>query len=392
MADSVRPLRRAPPTPRTRGPEDADRAGDSPRRGWHRAWIPLYVLAFCGGVYFLQFAAPVLLPLVIAVLLFYALDPVVDFVERRRVPRLLASVLVVTAMVSGLCAGAYALWPQVDAVIAKVPEGTERLRSTLRRERRRSADSALERVQEAAKAIDSAAAEATRPAPQTPGVMRVELQQSLRVTDWLWSGGVSAIGIAGQAVTILLLTIFLLNEDDAFKRKILRRLRTWRSRRAAVRIFNDVASQMERFFWVQVLTSLIVACATMLALWWLGVEQFVVWGLFAGLLNNVPYYGPLVVTAVLAAVGFLQFGSVWEAALVGGVTLVITSLEGMLLTPYLLTRAASLSPAATFIAIAFWGWLWGVPGVFLAVPLLMVTKSVCDNIEPLKGLGDLLGE
>jgi predicted PurR-regulated permease PerM len=352
----------------------------------------LWVLATCAGVYFLNFAEPVLLPLVIAGFLFYALDPVVDFLHGRGTPRMLASVLVVVALVAGVMSGAYALWPQVDAVIAKVPEGAQRLRATLRRERSRADDSSIERVQKAAKAIDTAAAEAAGPEPKTPGVMKVEVQRPIRTVDWLWSGGIGAVGLMGQAVTILFLTIFLLNENDSFKRKLVGRLRTERSRRATVQILDDVDAQMRRFIWVQVLTSAMVASVTTLALWWMGVEQPVVWGIFAGLLNNIPYYGPIVVTAVLATVGFMQFGSIWQATLVAGVTLVITSLEGMLLTPYLLTKAASLNPVATFVSLAFWGWLWGVPGIFLAVPLLMTLKSVCDHIEPLHALGDMLGE
>jgi predicted PurR-regulated permease PerM len=112
----------------------------------------------------------------------------------------------------------------------------------------------------------------------------------------------------------------------------------------------------------------------------------------AGVLNVVPYFGPLIVTAGLAIVGFLQFGTFEMAALVAGVALVITTFEGMFLTPHLLSRAASLNHVAIFLAIAFWSWAWGVPGMLLAVPILMVFKAVCDHVEGLQGLGKFVGQ
>jgi predicted PurR-regulated permease PerM len=128
-----------------------------------------------------------------------------------------------------------------------------------------------------------------------------------------------------------------------------------------------------------------------LVLWSLGVRQSAVWGLFAGVMNVVPYFGPLIVSAVLAAVGLLQFGNVGGAVLVGGVTLTITTLEGMVLTPHLMSKASAINHVAIFTSIAFWSWAWGVPGMLLAVPMLMVFKAVCDHVEPLKPVADLLG-
>jgi predicted PurR-regulated permease PerM len=200
------------------------------------------------------------------------------------------------------------------------------------------------------------------------------------------------LGAIGQGITVLFLTIFLLIEDDRFKRKLVRRMETLGSKRVTVEILNDIAAQIERFIWVQALTSGVVAVVTGVALWWLGVEQPAVWGLFAGILNVVPYFGPLIVTMVLGAVAFLQFGELGMAALVASTTLVITTLEGNLLTPHLLSRAASLNHVAIFVFIAFWSWLWGTIGMLLAVPILMAFKVTCDRIEGLQGIGEFLGE
>jgi predicted PurR-regulated permease PerM len=294
------------------------------------------------------------------------------------------------ALVGGIGAGGWVLWPQIEQVVDDIPRGTAELRRELRRARGGD-KSTLQRVQEAAKAIDAAAAEAASPPPRTPGVTPVEVRQPTRTTDWLWSGGAGAVTLAGQGLTVLFLTIFLLGEGDSFKRRFVRHLQTRVKRRLTVNILNDIEHQIEVFLRVTVATSVIVGLATGFALWSIGVRQPAVWGLFAGVMNVVPYFGPLLVTAVLAAVGLLQFGTVPGAVLVGGIALVITSLEGMVLTPLLISRAGSLNHVAIFTAIAFWSWAWGPAGMLLAVPMLMVFKAVCDHVDGLSAIADMLG-
>lgn len=306
--------------------------------------LSLRVLAVCAVVVILQFAAPVLLPVILSLLLFYALDPIVDRIERWRVPRALASATVVLGLVGLLGTSGTLLWPQIESVVTKIPAGAAQLRSAFRSQRTVRSDSTLAKVQAAAKALDSAAAEAGQSNPATPGVTRVEVQQPLRVSTWLWAGGLGALGILGQGVTVLFLTIFLLNEDDSFKRKLINRMDTLGRKRVTIHILNDIAKQIESFIWVQALTSAAVALATGLVLWWLGVEEPAVWGLFAGVMNIVPYFGPLVVTVVLTGVGFLQFGTLEMAALVAGAALAITTFEGMFLTPHLLSLYGIVEP------------------------------------------------
>ena len=380
----------APELPPTREVVPAET--DRPLRALWGSRTSVHVLAACGVVVMMRFAAPLLLPIVLSGMLFYMLDPIVDRLERWRVPRLLGSLAVVFSLVAALGGGVTLLWPQIDSVLTKVPEGTEHLRQTLRQQKRVQGDSPLEKIQAAARAVDSAAAEAGAPTVKSPGVTRVEIEQPWRVSDMIWTGGLGALGIIGQGVTVLFLTVFLLYEDDSFKRKLVAEMESHNSKRITVRILNDIAKQIERFIWVQALTSAAVAVATWLALWWLGIAEAVVWGVLAGVLNIVPYFGPLIVTAGLAIVGYLQFGTIEMTALVAGVVLAITTIEGMFLTPHLLSRAASLNHVAIFVAIAFWSWAWGVPGMLLAVPMLMVVKAVCDHVEGLKGIGRFVGQ
>src|SRR5262249_39679177 len=163
-------------------------------------------------------------------------------------------------------------------------------------------------------------------------------------------------------------------------------------KKVTLQILSEIDRQIEVFLLVQVFTSVIVAVATWLAFRALGVEQAATWGLAAGIFNSIPYFGPVIVTGGTTAVAFLQFGSVQMALLVGGVSLAITSLEGFLLTPWLTSRAARMNAVAVFINLLFWGWLWNVWGMLLAVPMLMVIKAICDHVEDFRSVGELLGE
>ena len=249
-------------------------------------------------------------------------------------------------------------------------------------------------MQQTAQEIDQAAADATASAATPKGVMRVQIEEPpLRASNYLWYGSMGAIGIAGQAVMVAFLTYFLLVANDLFKRKLVKHVgETLARKKVTVQILDEISTQIERFLLVQMLTSLIVGIVTATALWALGLEQYVVWGLAAGVLNTIPYFGPIIVTAGLAVVGYLQFGTIQMASTVAGVALVITSLEGWLLTPTLLGRVGQLNHIAIFASLLFWSWLWGVWGMLLAVPMLMAVKAVCDHIEELQPLADFLGE
>ncbi len=191
---------------------------------------------------------------------------------------------------------------------------------------------------------------------------------------------------------VLFLTFFMLLSDQLFKKKLVELVGTLSQKKTTVLVLEDIAGQIERFLMIQISTSALVALVTWGALWSLGLQQAALWGLAAGIFNSIPYYGPLVVTAGLATVGFLQFGTIGMTAAVAGVAMLITTLEGSLLTPWLIGRAASMNHVAVFAGLLFWSWVWGIWGMLLAVPLMMVVKVICDHVESLQPVGHLLGE
>jgi predicted PurR-regulated permease PerM len=382
---------------------DAPASEESPHRSWRdgpfRVHMPvdvrslsLTIIAGAAILAVLKLAQPVIIPFVLSGLLFYALDPAVDWLQRWKMPRALGAALILLIALGGIGAGGYALTDDVMSVINGLPQGVRKLRAELRRPSPQP--TALDTMQQTAREIDQAAADATASAATSKGVMRVQIEEPpLRASSYLWYGSMGAIGIAGQAVMVAFLTYFLLVADDLFKRKLVKHIGpTLASKKVTVQILDEISTQIERFLLVQMLTSVIVGIVTATALWALGLEQYVVWGLAAGVLNTIPYFGPIVVTAGLAVVGYLQFGNIQMASMVASVALVITTLEGWLLTPALLGRIGRLNHIAIFASLLFWSWLWGVWGTLLAVPMLMATKAVCDHIEELQPLADFLGE
>jgi predicted PurR-regulated permease PerM len=241
----------------------------------------------------------VFIPFVLAGLLFYALDPLVDRLQRWRIPRAIGAAVAVVFLLGSVGAIGYSLLDDVDRIAASVPDATQRLRGTLR-ELRQGGPGALDRIQRAATAIAETAKEATGdpPRPDTP----VKVQVTEASPNMLLTGSTQMIALGGQAIMVVFLSYFLLLANDLFKRKLVENFGpTLAQKKVTVQILNDIAFQIERFLLVQVFTSVLVAVATTLALWSLGVQQPGVWGLAAGILNSVPYFGPVIVTPRVGA-------------------------------------------------------------------------------------------
>jgi predicted PurR-regulated permease PerM len=201
------------------------------------------------------------------------------------------------------------------------------------------------------------------------------------------------VAAVGQLVLILFLVYFLLASGDLYRRKLVKLAGpTLTEKKLTVQILQEIDRQIEMFLLVQAFTSTLVGLATWLAFRALGVQQAAVWGLLAGVFNSIPYFGPVIVTGATSVVAFLQFGNLRMAILVGAASLAITSLEGFLLTPWLTGRATRMNAVAIFVGLLFWGWVWNVWGLLLAVPMLVVMKTVCDHVEDFSGFGELLGD
>lgn len=364
---------------------------EAPRRDGRST--SLAIIAVVAVVVLLKYAQEVFIPLVLSGLLFHALNPVVEWLQRMKIPRALGAAVVVLTVLGVGGWTAYNVRDEALDVVENLPKAARNLRLALR-PAHGTEDSTINKIQRAATEIDKTTAEAL-PSPAVPaGVVRVRVEEpSLRATEFLRWGSAQIFAITSQGLLVVLLAYFLLVADDLFKRKLIRNFGVSLSRKKiTVQIVDQIGAQIGRFLLVQMATSVLVAVATGLALWGLGVHQAVFWGIAAGLLNSVPYLGPVIVTGGLGMIAFMQFGTLPMAFTVAGTALLITTLEGWGLTPRLMGRAAQMNQVAVFASLIVWSWLWGFWGMFLAVPMMMVVKSVCDHIDDLKPWGDFLGD
>lgn len=359
--------------------------------------VTLTVIAVLGTILMLQYAQPVLIPIVVGILLSYVLGPAVTSMERRGIHRIVGSFVAIALLCGAIGFGFYTLSDEALEVVEDIPVAARRIVERLE-QRRGEPEGVIEKVQTAAQELEEAAEEAAEQsegaAPVRRGVQRVQIvEPAFAATDYLWEGWKGLIAALSQFTMVLFLVFFLLVTGDLFKRKLVKIAGdTLSKKKITVQIMDEINRQISGFLRVQVITSAIVAVATALTLWAFGVENFILWGLLAGLFNSIPYLGPVVVTVGLALVTFMQFDDLLKTTYVAGTAMAITSLEGWLLTPALMSRASQMNPVAIFIGLIFWTWIWGVWGTILAVPMLMTIKATCDHIEDLRPIGELLGE
>ena len=403
--------------------------------------VALIIIAVLASAFALQWAKAVFIPLLLGVMLSYALTPVVDRLQRWRLPRAAGAGLMLAAIVSGLGWGAWSISDDANSLIATLPEVAQKLRRTLQKPGPNSS-SPIEKVQEAAAEIERATEEAAAPAsspassasaasgasaaaasrsgpgasrpgsssapagarsvepmsaalPAAPrGVTRVVVEKTrLNVKDYLWTGTLGLFTFLGQATLVIFIAFFLLASGDTFRRKMVKLAGPRLSqKKITVQALDEIHAQIQQYLLVQLATSAVVGVLTGLAFFLLGLNHSLVWAILAGITNLIPYLGAVVIGLASAVVGVVQFESLDRGLIIGASSFAIHTLVGNLLTPWWMGRASRMSPFAVFVGVLVFGWLWGVWGLLLGVPILMVVKSICDRIEELNPVGELLGD
>ncbi|MDQ6685720.1 MAG: AI-2E family transporter, partial [Pseudomonadota bacterium] len=179
---------------------------------------------------------------------------------------------------------------------------------------------------------------------------------------------------------------------DSFRRKMVKLAgKSLAQKRITIQALDEINQQIQSYLLVQAATSVVLGVLIWLIFWWIGLQHAAVWGVFAALTNLIPYIGAIALAGTSAVVGFIQFESINMGLLVGGSSFVIHGLIGNLLTPWLTGRAGRMSAFVVFVGVLAFGWLWGVWGLLLGVPILMVVKAICDRVEELKPVGEFLG-
>jgi predicted PurR-regulated permease PerM len=355
--------------------------------------VSLAVLSVVAVLFALHAAVAVVVPVLLGLMLSYALEPLVCRMERWRLPRTLVAGLVLSALVGSVGWTVYALSDDASRLLESLPAAAQKVKTVMAAKRPGAGDGALAQVQKAALQLEQAAEASGVPAVTPRGVTRVIVEKPrFNLHDYLWSGTVGLLASLGQVMVVVFVAFFLLAAGDSFRRKLAHLAGpTFAKRRLTVQTLDEIGDQIQRYLLVQLFTSAVVGVTIWLAFMAVGVEHAAVWGVVAFVGDFIPYIGAAVLTTSAGLMSFMQFGSADMALLVSGIALGVHTLSGNLLMPYLSSRSSRMNAVVVFIGVLAFGWLWGVWGLLLAVPILASTKAVCDRVDGLQPIGELLG-
>ncbi len=356
--------------------------------------IAVTVIALIAAVAALEVAQTFFVSLLLGIIIAYTLNPLVAYLERIRIPRVAGTIIVMAAVMGALGSGAYSLRGQVQTIIEQLPEATRTFSAALARLRTNPTGN-LQKMQSAAAEVEKATTQAAgaTPVPRQAATHVVIDPPGFRLNSFLLVGSMGAIGALGQAVMVLFLTFFLLLGGDMFKRKLVRLTGPSLSKKKiTVQILDDINDSIQKYLFMLLLTNVLVAALAWIAFRWIGLENAGAWAVASGLLHVIPYLGPGVTAAAVGMAAFMQFDSFSMAFLVCGASLAIATFVGTFVTTWLTGRIAKMNAAAVFISLLFWGWLWGVWGLLLSIPIIVICKVVSEHVEELQPVAELLGD
>ena len=310
------------------------------------------------------------------VLLSMLLASPVQWLEKLHLPRPIASGVVVLTTVGLIGAGMTALAGPATYWIEKAPQSLHKIE-----QRFLSVRKPIEEIQKAADQLKETSQAGARSGPQEVRVVRPAL------TDLVLSGTVQAIA---SIVSVTILVYFLLASGDVFLRKLVTVIPTFHDKKRAVEITRQIETDISFYLLNFTLVNVGLGAAMAVVTALLGIPNPILWGTLVAVLNFVPYVGALTSMAILSIVGVQTFDSLPHALAAPAILLALVAISAEVITPFVLGRGLLLNPVAIFISILLWGWLWGVIGVLLAVPLLASFKIVCERVEPLHPIAEFL--
>ncbi len=364
----------------------------------HARGITLGVIATVAFVFGLQWAKNFLVPLLLGIFIAYTLSPVVRWLERWHIRRAIGATLVTGLILVGMALTMQRVQGEFLNIVDELPTLTHKVTRILTDGS--DGPSTIQQVQAAAAELEQAAANAAggkratpprrAPAPaaaQTPGA------SNFRIMDWLLAGSVGLASFISQATMVVFLVFFLLLAGDTFKRKLVKLTGpSLTQKKVTVHILEDINTSIQNYMFMLLVTNVLLALLMWVALRLIGLENAGAWAIFAGVAHVMPYFGPLLITSATGLVAFLQFESLQMVILVAGASLAIATLVGMVVTTWMTGKIAKMNPAAVFVSLLFWGWLWGMWGLLLGVPVVVVIKVVAERVEGMEVIAELLGE
>ncbi len=345
----------------------------------NRSWAlkGLFILALLAA---LHLARDFVLPILVALFLQWMFAPVVRALQKFRIPAPLGAAIIVLGLLSGFIGGIYNLAEPAREWIERAPRVLREVGAELKL--------ITEPVKEVTSATEQVQILAERIAGGGPNRRVQEVVVRERSFLTIVAGGAKEFALS--TISALILLYFLLASGDLFLRKIIAATPLLADKKRAVDISRQVETDVSTYLFTVTAINFSLGCAVALAMYLLGVPNPMLWGVMVGTLNFVPYLGDVASFTVLTIVGLLSFDELWRSLLVPGVFYALTAIEGYFVTPLILGQRLRLNPVVIVVSLLLWGWLWGVPGALLAVPILVVLKTISERVDSLKEYGEFL--
>ena len=376
------PDRAATPARVDDAPVDDPSAGDVPAADAERVALlrtirtSLVILAVVGISVVIYFGKDIVMPIALGLLITLTLTPPVRWLRRRGLPAGIAAVTVVLLVGGAVGAGAWFLSEPVNDLVATAPEVGERIK-----ERMRDVESSVGSMQEISDQVDEIANEDDGDAVQVVTIKQPGLVSS--ATSSLASG-LTSLAVA------LVFALFMLGSGDLFYEKIVAVMPRLADKKKALRIVHDVEGNVSRYLFTITLINAGLGIAIGTGLYLYGMPGAALWGVIAAVMNFLPFVGALVGAGLLAAISLGHYEGLLAALIPPAIYLSCTTIEGNVLTPLIVGRRLEINVVAVFLAVAVWGWFWGIAGALMAVPLLVVFKVLCDYVGGLHAWGEFL--
>jgi predicted PurR-regulated permease PerM len=355
--------------------------------------IALVIITTIAVIFALDWAQSFIITMLLGVLLAYALNPLVIKMEHAKINRFIGSTLVILLLICSLGFGGYALRGQVQSIISTLPEAATKFTSIFAVKRGEPLTN-MQKIQIAADQVEKAASEAENniPKPKKP-IMHVVLdERKFKIGDFLWRGSLGVFGFIAEAVTMIFLAYFLLLSGDSFKRKLVKITGpSLTKKKITVNILTDINYSIQRYLYMLIITNIIAGALSWVVFRLLGLENAGAWAVAAGFMHIVPYFGPAATAIVTGMAAYMQFNSILMALIVSGASILIATIVGVFITTWMTGRIAQMNSAAVFIALIFFSWLWGLWGMLLGIPVIFIVKVICEHIEHLQPIAELLG-
>jgi predicted PurR-regulated permease PerM len=346
----------------------------------------LVTLATIAAIALLYFGAPVFIPFFLGILIAYALSPVTDALTRVVRYRILSATIVVAGVLAILGTAAWAWSDDVAALWERVPEAAKTVSKSLKKVAQ-TPTSPVAEVKKAAAEIEAIAQTGKSTPPPAPAAA----PSTFSFWNIVLQGGKAVLVALTQVVSVVFLVFFMLASGDMFKRKLVRMFGdTLTEKKITIVTIDEIELQIRRYLGVLLVSNLLVGFGTWIAFRVMGMNYPELWGFAAGIIHTAPYFGPAIIAVGSLLAAFLQFGNWPQAFMVSGLSVLVATLVGSVFATWLSARQTRMNTTATFVGLLFFGWIWGLWGILLAIPLLAIVKSICDRNEAWAHLSELL--